>query len=262
VNFGAIPFSHVGSTTVDARAGFEFRLAAHETIRSTFQVQKIGFDRTDVLDPVLLGGHLTSWDAGYRRTISSRISAGVDYGFRRAVVAADTGAFTYHSVQAAVDYALSPDWTVTGGAGLVRLVSADPASRTAPTLRVGISRQRTWTRFEAAYVWSFIPSFAFGGTVRNHEILVGYRTPLFNSRHWYTDQSAVFRDNPPIVPGPRQLRLRSLRTNSVLGWTPRSWLSIEVFYTRVQQTSLQPGGGVGRNRIGVQVVTATPVRFR
>ena len=107
---------------------------------------------------------------------------------------------------------------------------------------------------------SFIPSFGFGGTIQNQEAGVGYRTALFGSRRWYTDHSAVFRDDSPLTAMVEQLPLRSLRTNSVLGFAPQPWVRLEAFYSRVQQSSLRAGGLVYRNRVGFQIVTSKPVR--
>ena len=72
--------------------------------------------------------------------------------------------------------------------------------------------------------------------------------------------SAVFRDDTPLTSAFQQLPLRSLRTNSMLGWEPQPWVRLEVFYARVQQTSLRYAGQLYRNRVGFQIVTSKPVR--
>ena len=45
-----------------------------------------------------------------------------------------------------------------------------------------------------------------------------------------------------------------------LGFAPQPWVRMEVFYTRVDQTSLRAGGRLYRNRVGFQIVTSKPVR--
>ena len=52
----------------------------------------------------------------------------------------------------------------------------------------------------------------------------------------------MFRDDQPLTDILNQLPLRSLRTNSVIGWTPQVWVRVEGFYSRSQQSSLRFGG--------------------
>ena len=55
---------------------------------------------------------------------------------------------------------------------------------------------------------------------------------------------------------------RIMRFSSRLGWTPQPWMRVEGFYSRAQQTTFLAGGDIGRNRIGVQIVTSRPVRVQ
>jgi hypothetical protein len=226
------------------------------------QYQRVAFDRPVTLRAALLGGDMTSSDTVYRRRVTGRLSLGGDYGYRRASVVGDAEQCDFHTAQVAADYEISPAWVMSAGAGAAYLMGTEVAEpQVAPAVRVSLDRARQSTIFHIGYAWSFIPSFAFGGTVRNQELTVGYHTPLFNSRHFYTDQSAILRDNPPIISSADQLRLRSLRTNSVFGWAPQAWMRLEVFYSRVQQTSLRAGGQVARNRVGFQIITSKPMRM-
>jgi hypothetical protein len=134
------------------------------------------------------------------------------------------------------------------------------ASRTGPAWRVSLDRHRAGRTFHLGYIRSYIPSFGFGGTIQNQEVGVGYRTPL--SRHFYLDNSAVFRDNQPLTNTLEQLPLRSLRTYSIIGWEPQGWVRLEGYYTRVQQSSLRAGGQLYRNRFGFQIVTSKPMRMQ
>jgi hypothetical protein len=116
--------------------------------------------------------------------------------------------------------------------------------------------------FHVGYLYSIMPSFGLGGTVTNQEAGFGYQTPLFHSRHFYTSLSAVYRDNAPLAETDSRPRLRSFRWNSTFGWAPHTWVRLEGFYGRIAQTSLLPGGRMNRNRIGFQLVTSRPVRWR
>jgi hypothetical protein len=76
----------------------------------------------------------------------------------------------------------------------------------------------------------------------------------------YAEGSVSWRSNEPLVAG--DVPLRSLWLGGLVGYAAQPWLRIEGFYGRTQQRIDRPGGDVERNRIGVQVVTAKPVRIR
>jgi hypothetical protein len=263
IELGGLPFRHTGARTADARGGFEYTFSARNSIQHSDGYQAIDFDRNPDVSLGLLGGRIFESLNGWRHRFDSRLALGADYSFRRSTVVGDADAFNIHTSEAAVDYELSPDWSFSGGAGVVYL-RATPltAARTGPAWHARIDRLHGRTLFHVGYLRSYIPSFGFGGTVQNEEIGVGYRTPLFGSRHFYLDNSMVFRDNQPLTSVQNQLPLRSLRTYSTFGWEPQPWVRLEGFYSRVQQSSLRAGGQMERNRIGFQIVTSKPMRMQ
>jgi hypothetical protein len=262
VELGGIPYRHTGARTANGRAGFEYGLSARNSFTTSLDYQSIDFDRPADVSAILLGGHVMESINGWRHKFSSRLALGTDYSYRRATVSGDTTTFNIHTTEMAVDYELSSTWGFSGGAGLVYLQeTTETAARTGPAWRASLDRHRGGTRFHLGYIRSYIPSFGFGGTIQNQEVGVSYRTPIFGSRHFYVDNSAVFRDNQPLTNTVEQLPLRSLRTYSSLGWEPQPWVRLEAFYTRVQQSSLRAGGQLDRNRIGFQVVTSKPMRI-
>jgi hypothetical protein len=110
----------------------------------------------------------------------------------------------------------------------------------------------------------FMPSFGGGGAVQMQEIAASYYTPLLRSRRLYTTHSFSLRDNDPLleaVPG-QQLRLRTMRFNSRIGWAPQPWVRVEGFYSRAQQRTFLVGGDIGRNRLGVAIITSRPLRMQ
>jgi hypothetical protein len=263
IELGGIPFRHTGARTADGRGGIEYAINGKHSISNSLNYQVIDFDRSADVSAVLRGGRVLESQTGWRRKIDSRLALGADYSFRRAMIVDDSQAFSIHTSEAAVDYELSPEWSFSGGAGVVYLqATAETTARTGPAWRAKIDRDRGGTTFHAGYMRSYIPSFGFGGTIQNQEVGVGYRTPLFGSRHFYLDNSAVFRDNQPLTHTLEQLPLRSLRTYSTFSWEPQRWVRLEVFYSRLQQSSLRPGGQLRRNRIGFQIVTSKPVRMQ
>jgi hypothetical protein len=263
IELGGIPFRHTGATTIDSRGGVEYVVSARDSFSSSMNYQHVAFDRSLDVQANLRGGNALESINAWRHKLDSRLSVGADYSFRRAAVLGDPEAFNIHTTEGAVDYELSPSWSFSGGAGAVYLeATAATAARGGPAWRLAFERHRNLTTFHVGYLRSYIPSFWFGGTVRNDEAGIGFHTPLFNSRHWYTDQSLVFRDNEPLTSIEEQLPLRSLRTYSVIGWTPNGWVRFEGFYARVQQSSLQVGGQLFRNRVGFQIVTSKPMRVQ
>jgi hypothetical protein len=222
---------------------------------------------------ILRGGRVLESMNAWRQKIGARIAVGADYSFRRATVTGDRQPFDFHTTEAAVDYELSPLWSLKGGAGVVYLQKTVlTEARVGPAFRVTLERARAGTTFHIGYLRTFIPSFGFGGTVQSQDAGLGFRMPLFHQRRLYLDASAVFRDNQPltgngIIADPvtgvvEQLPLRSLRTHTALGWEPQRWVRLEVFYSLVQQTSLRAGGALDRNRVGFQIVTSKPMRMQ
>ena len=263
IELGGIPYRHTGAKTADGRAGVEYVFSAHDSFSSSVNFQHVAFDRSPEIRAILRGGDVIESMNVWRHKIDARLSIGTDYSFRRAKVLGDLETFNIHTAEGAVDYDLSPSWSFSGGAGAVYLEStATTAARSGPAWRMALERHRGGTTFHVGYQRSYIPSFGFGGTIQNDEVGLGFHTPLFGSRHFYTDNSAVYRDNQPLTDVLQQLPLRSLRTYSIVGWEPQGWVRFEGFYARVQQTSLRAGGQLYRNRVGFQIVTSKPMRVQ
>jgi len=261
IELGGIPYRRTGAVEEEGRGGIDIALGSRDSVGSSFMDQVIDFERTNDSRVLLRGGHVLESLNAWRHKLGGRLSIGTDYSFRRATVTGDTEPFNIHSAEGAIDYELSPAWTFSGGAGLAYLErTPTTAAHTGPAWRASLEWRHNTSSFHAGFVRSFIPSFGFGGTIQNEEAGAGYRTVLFHSRRWYMDHSAVFRNDRPLTSTFEQLPLRSLRTNSVLGFSPEPWVRLEAYYSRVQQTSLRAGGQLFRNRVGFQIVTSKPVR--
>jgi hypothetical protein len=263
VELGGIPFAQTGTTVVESQAGVGYQLNFRNQISASVQHQDVHFERPEEVRQFLRGGQVLAIGGGYRRRINGRLGVGADYGLRHASVVDDFERSRLHTVHAAFDYTISEAWTFTGGAGGVYVEGNESrAGQAAPAFRGSATWDGRISAFHIGYDRSFIPSFGFGGTVRSQELTMGYRTALFRSRHFYTNQSVSFRDTEPFKDALDSLPLRSLRTSSVLGWTPEPWVRLELFYARIQQTSLRPGGRLDRNRVGFQIVTTKPMRMQ
>ena len=263
IELGGIPYRNTGAKNTDIRGGIDQALNAKNSLSYGANYQIIEFDRSDQDRAFLRGGRLFEAQSGWRHKISGRMAMGAGYSYRRAMVVDDPTPFDVHTTEAAVDYELSPQWAFSGGAGIVHLQATSLTdAKTGPAVRLRVERQRAGRTFHVGYLRSYLPSFGFGGAIQSQEFGIGYRTPLFHSRRFYLDNSAVFRDSDPLTKTIGQLPLRSLRAHSVFGWQPQPWLQVEGFYSRVQQNSRTFASQLYRNRIGFQIVTSKPLRMQ
>ncbi|HMD33857.1 MAG TPA: hypothetical protein VKH42_02765, partial [Vicinamibacterales bacterium] len=263
IDLAGIPFQHTGARTLDGRIGVEYIAGNRDAFTTSGQLQDVQFDRTPQnLGSDLTGGHMMSVLSTWRHRLDERLALGADYSYRVAQMTGQLDTFNLHVVQGAADYVISPEWSVSAGGGVVFLPETlTTAARTGPAYRGSIERHREGRTFHAGYERSYIPAFGVGGVIQNQEVRVGFRTPLFHSRHFYSDSGGVFRNDEPITDVFVQLPLRSLRAYTIVGWAPQPWMHIEGFYARTAQTSLHVGGRLDRNRIGFQIVTSKPMRI-
>jgi hypothetical protein len=261
--YNGVPFVHTGAVTFDARGGVNYKLDARNTITSALQYQHVDFNaQTDIYQRYLRGGWAASSINTYRRRVDERLSVGADYQFERSRVRLDIDTANAHTMEGAVDYQLSSRWKFSGAAGVAILTANIAAvSQTAPAFRASLEEGERGQHFHVGYMQGILPSFGLGGTMHTKELSVGFFTPLFHSRRFYTDNSAVYRDNTPVLRQIDPLELRSLQTFSTFGWMASRWVRVEGFYTHLSQSSLVAGGRLDRNRIGIQIVTSKPMRI-
>jgi hypothetical protein len=263
IDFDGIRFSATGAKMLTGRAGVSYQLGGRDSMSTAVDMQKIEFERPGDLRPFLRGGRSAESFTTYRRRVNSRLAVGGSYSLRLASTAGENRHVTFQRGRAALDYQLSRAWTLNadGGIDYVMATTESPSQR-APGFSVSANRSEGSRRFYVGYQRRFLPSFGFGGAIQGQELGVSYSTPISASRRLYMDHGATLRDSRPLIEAPGRLRLRSLRTTSVVGWAPQRWARIEAFYTRLHQTTLIPGGVIDRNRIGFQIVTSRPVRVQ
>ena len=264
LDFAGIPFSPTGATTLNGRANVDYALTRLDSVSASVQLQKISFERSgDGIVPYLRGGHSTEATGSYRRRMSARTAFGASYGLRQTSAVDEPEDLRFHAARGGVDFILSERWSIDAAAGLdfVMATPSMPAQR-APAFSLSATRSDGLRRFNVGYQRLFLPSFGIGGAMQSQEARVTFYAPLFGSPRFYTQHGATFHDSVPLVEGPGQLKLRSFRTNSRIGWAPRPWVRVEGFYSRVMQTTLIPGGAIDRNRIGFIIVTSRPMRVQ
>jgi hypothetical protein len=263
LEFNGIPFSHTGAKTLDTRTGAGYKLNARDTISSSIEYQSIAFDNQAEFGRYLRGGTASSWTSTFTHQINSRATVGADYAFVHSHVRQDVDQSAIHTVEGSVEYKLSDVWDFSGAAGFTILAANVIApGQTAPALRASVGRSARATRFRVEYAQRILPAFGLGGSAHTQELGASYYMPLFHSRHFYMDHSAIFRNDTPVVPSSPLLNLRSIRTTSTVGWSPQPWFRIEGFYSRLSQSTLIAGGRLDRDRVGFQIVTSKPMRMQ
>ena len=80
------------------------------------------------------------------------------------------------------------------------------------------------------------------------------------SRRVYTQSALAWRSNSDVQFTDTSLRSRWFEAS--IGYLAQPWVRVEGFYGGAYQTTSLPGGTLDRNRFGLQVITAKPVRIR
>jgi uncharacterized protein (PEP-CTERM system associated) len=253
-----IPFARVGARIADIRGGIEATPKKHLSIAGSYNFQWIAFDQKPQLGDALLGGHSNGGAFGAKYQISQHTTLTADYDLQLAHLL-DGNQFTIQNWWAGGDYQLTENSHVYGALGLSRMYAVDISpAHTSPAWRVGYAKHIESAAFDVNYARSFVPSYGGFGTLSNEEVSSNLHVPF--GRRAYVEANASWRSNEALVTS--DLPLRSLWLGGIVGYAAQPWLRIEGFYGRTQQRIDRPGGDLERNRIGVQVVTAKPVRIR
>jgi hypothetical protein len=259
VQLVGVPFVRSGSAVEDARAGIEIAATKKTSIVASYNFEWVQFSQNADLVTQLMGGHSHGGTLSWRRLLSSRTALVADYDLQRATVLDGADAFTVQNASIGIEQKLSPLVHVYGAIGVARTgVNSFGPARTGPAWRAGLSRQFEKAGLDVNYSRSFVPSYGFGGTVQNEEITGRVRVPI--SRRVSAQSSVSWRANESLVVG--EPKLHSLWIEANLGYGLTSWARLEGFYASSRQTIDRPGGLVIRDRIGVQVITANPMRLR
>jgi hypothetical protein len=269
VEVAGVPFTRTGTRSNDFNAGLTASLTKRLQLSGDYHFEWFKFDRSeDPISSVLQGGHAHSVTVGARQSLTSRLKVGGDYTIQRA----NTGqppvvgggeplqipSFTIQNAVGSVTYQITPTIVVDGGAGLSYLSLPGEIARTGPAGHVSLSKRTEHAFLTFSARRSFVPAFGFGGSLSNQEVLATVRVPFARKRA-YVDGSISWRDSEPVLE--QELRLKSLWLKTSVGYAFQRWLRLEAFYDGTFQDTRIAGGQVDRNRIGVQVVTARPMRL-
>lgn len=267
-----VPFRRIGNVTSVTRGGIDFRATPRTTIKGGYALRIVDFDDDAGQFLTFPGGHEHHLSSAVAHQVTSRLSIGGAYDLSRVVVADNplvggNGSLPVvepqevvlvHHSAATTEYRLAERVTLSGSFGVSHLGEGlTHAARTGIAWRAGVSSRHEHFDLSSHYQRSVVPSFGFGGTFQNEELVGNIRGPFAGNRgYWQT--GLAWRDNDPLIAGPPSTR--TIWFSSTAGYVVYPWLRLEGYYSRAHQNTQLPGGQVSRNRIGFQVVTLRPVR--
>lgn len=265
-----VPFRRIGNVTSVTRGGVDVRLTRRTTVTGGYAFRVVDFDDEAGQFLNFPGGHEHHFSSALVHQLTTRLSIGGSYDLSRAVVADNPLAgpgnpaadrpevVLVHRPAATVEYRLAERVRLNGSFGVSHLSEGltHPA-RTGLAWRAGITSRHEYFEVAGHYLRSAVPSFGFGGTFQNEELVGNIRGPFAGNRgYWQT--GLAWRDNDPLIVGPPSTR--TIWFSSTAGYVVFPWLRLEGYYSRAQQDTQLAGGQISRNRIGFQVVTLRPVR--
>lgn len=259
VDLAAIQLQRRTTRFNDFRGGADVAVGRHTTVTAAYASKWIAFARDDLVQPLLRGGHAHLADVALRRALTSRLTIGAQYDFQHAIVSDGGDAFDIQHAMALAELQLGPALALTGSAGQAWLgAGRDVGRRDAPIFRVGLAMTRPRLGWSLEYGRSYLPSFGFGGTMQNEEVVGTLRLPM--TRRFAFTGRAGYRENDPLAAG--DTSLRAITAQASLTCAATGWLHLEVYGQHAFQDAQRAGGQVDRTQVGVRLATLKPMRVR
>jgi hypothetical protein len=260
VELSGVPFLRTGSRMNDALVETRLVLGRHTTASAAYTMEWVSFKKDVEFARFLHGGVAHGVAGNVQQQLSTRLTVGASYSFRRAIVSDNAGQFDMQDVAGTFSYVARPTLTISGAFGAARIADAlKLTSRTGPSWRLAVEQRFERATVNGSYIRSYVPSFGLGGTLQNEELQASLHMPLARNR-LYWQGGLAWRRNEPITAG--EQTLKSLWLQTWVGYSLVRWLRVEGYYWHSRQDSQVAGGRVDRNRIGIQLVVAKPMRIQ
>jgi hypothetical protein len=278
---GVLPFIGIGSDHLEASGGFTLKTSPRTEIQGGISAQSIRFDRETPDDPdqflrYLRNGHSYSPSVSTMYSISQHVSLGGSWSYRHSVVGDDQEVFNVQNLTGELAWQVAEHTTVRGGAGAsylksdtTPLASAStlnttvvpaPIERWGPAYHVGLDHLAGAVSVSGNYERSFVPSIGFGGLNANQRVSASAHVPFAGGR-LIAGGNVAYGIIEPVDLFGVDFTLHSLWTQGTFGYQITRWLRTEAFVNRSHQTSTARGL-VDRTRVGIEFVTAKPVRIQ
>jgi hypothetical protein len=256
--FVAVPFVRTGSFLEDVRSGIDAAFTKYTTLSATYDFQYINFNHDVPGTTLLQGGYSNGATAALRHLLNARLAVTFDYQYQHAALHTNQ-TFDISNSGLGLDYKVSELTHVYGAAGISRLaVTEFSTNRTGPAFSAGLQHTLGSTIIDVHYGRSFVPSYGFGGTMQNEEAIVRARFPI--ARRVVGVSGLSWRRDEPLTPG--ALALRSYWVEGSVAYLASPWIRIEGYFAGTHQTIQRADGTLDRNRAGIQVVAAKPMRIQ
>lgn len=254
-----VRFVRIGARVSDFRAGVEALATKRLSLAASYNFDWIAFDKDPLEGVPLFGGRSNGASAGLKYQLGLRTMLTADYDMQRASIV-DGTQFAIQNAWSGIEYRLSETSQVSAAIGLARMDAPEfGTGKTSPAWRAAYGRHFEAAVVDVSYARSFIPSFGRGGTLSNDELTSKVHVPV--GRRLYADGAVSWLRNRQVVVTD-DLPLTTVWISGVVGYAVQPWIRLEGFYGSSRQNVDRPGGRMSRNRVGIQVVTAKPVRIR
>jgi hypothetical protein len=264
---GVVPFIGIGSDHAEVSGGFKLKTSPRTDIAGGVNVQTIRFDReiteseADDFTRYLRNGRSVSPHVTAMYSLSERLSIGGAWSYHRSVIGDGQEIFKVYDQTAEVEWLALEHTTVRGGIGSSYLTSnIAVVNRWGPAYHLGFDHVAGRTEVSASYERSFVPSIGFGGLNANERLSGNAHVPLAQGRFIVSGNIAYGVIEPVDLFGV-DYTLNSVWLQGSLGYQVNRWLRAEGFINRTHQTSTARGQ-VDRTRVGIEFVTAKPVRIQ
>jgi hypothetical protein len=252
----AVPFIRTGSHLEDLHAGMEAALSKFTSLSASYNFQLVDFNQEAPGASQLMDGHSHGASLTVRHMLNARLAMTGDYQYQHAALR-ELQQFDISNGWFGVDYQVSESTHVFAAGGISRLSVTLFEDRTGPAWRMGLARSLSTASVDVHYSRSFVPSYGFGGTMQNEEATGRVQFPL--GRRVSASTAMSWRRDDPLTLG--AVPLRSYWVEGSIGYAATPWVRIEGFYAGTHQIIQRAGGTLDRNRAGVQVVTARPMKI-
>jgi hypothetical protein len=250
-----VPFIRTGVRINVLRSGIDADLTKRTSVSATYHFEWVRFDENT---SSLLSGHGHGGTFVVRHKLSEVTSLTADYARQFS----DVGlrGFDVQNAAAGFERRLSETLRIHAAAGISRLASQDALgpARIGPRYQAGISQRLRTGSLDVLYNRSFAPSYDVSGATENKDLSVRLHVPLW--RRAYAQSAFSWRSDNYLLRGDASLQSRWFEAS--VGYLAQPWMRIEGFYGGAYQSTILPGGALDRNRFGLQVITAKPMRIR
>lgn len=257
LELNGVPFQRTGSRLNALGGGVDARLTKSLDLTTRYEMTWVDFLAKDT---PLTGAVVHGVHTALTHRLGARVSAGGEYGIRKANLNDGSKQFLFQDVGGVVQYRLGEHTLFDASGGLTHLVDhAREVTRTGPYAKVGITHHAERATFGGEYHRSYAPSFVFGGSNRSQEAR-GFIDMPFNRNRLYVQESASWRRTEPFVE--IEPALDSIWLRSTLGYALHRWLRVEGYHTLTSQDNRLAGGRITRHIVGAQLVVSEPMRIR